>query len=323
MDNFDNILNNAPDEGLNGQPGRMAGNSVSEGADGSAAPGSAGQRLSAEEYAAKKKTEREAIYELSDNTAMEVAADSGRFRQYLDVQANFSRYSAVNALLILAQKPEATKLGDFDYWKNQNAYVGKGQTGISILEPGREYRREDGSVGVSYNIKKVFDVSQVDARKMKQAPVVARDERQILKALISQAPMKITGADELPDGLGARTDPDTGEIQVLKGMSFADTFRSLAHELCLAEADEAIGEGEVVDPRFTAYCASYVLCRKNGVDTKDYQFDSAGEIFGGMDAQAVKRELSQIRDAADAVSGRMARQLGAVTKAVKSREEAR
>jgi hypothetical protein len=59
------------------------------------------------------------------------------------------------------------------------------------------------------------------------------------------------------------------------------------------------------------------------VDTKDYRFDSASYMFEGMDAQEVKRELSQIRDAADAIAGRMAKQLDALARAAKSREEAR
>jgi hypothetical protein len=299
------------------------------------APQQGGQLLSKEDYAAKKQAERETVYELSDNTAIEVAGDGGRFRQYLDVQTQFDRYSAVNALLILAQfksskaagLAEATRLGDFDYWKNQGAYVGKGQTGISILEPGKEYERDDGSIGVSYNVKKVFDVSQVDARKIKTQPAPQFTERQILSALISKAPMKISGVDELPNGDGARTDPDTGEISVLKGMAFPDTFRAVAHELTLAEVNRESN----TDPQFTAYCASYMLCRKYGVDTQQYDFGSAPVQFADMEPQEVKHELSVIREAAETVHGRMSRQLDAIaktadldrSKAVKSRDEAR
>lgn len=282
------------------------------------------QRLSTEEYAAKKKAEREAVYELADNTAMEIAEDCQKFQQYLDVQTQFGRYSAVNALLILAQKPESTKLGDFDYWKSQGAYVNKGQSGISILEPGKEYQREDGSVGVSYNVKKVFDVSQVDARKIKTAPAPNFTERQLLQALISKAPAKINGVAELPQDLpvdmrrenGAATDPETGEIYVRKGMEFRDTFSAVALELCYAEAVNDISDAAV--PRFTAYCAAYMLCKKYGVDTQGFAFEDAPGTFdmiSDLNPQIMKHELSKIRDAADSVSGRMARQLDAVARA--------
>lgn len=38
-----------------------------------------------------------------------MASDSGKFQQYLDVQARFDRYTANNALLILAQRPDAER----------------------------------------------------------------------------------------------------------------------------------------------------------------------------------------------------------------------
>lgn len=60
-----------------------------------------------EAWAAKKKAERDEVYALADATAEEVCADGGKFRDYLNVQANFRHYSATNALLILATKPDA------------------------------------------------------------------------------------------------------------------------------------------------------------------------------------------------------------------------
>ena len=72
-----------------------------------------------EAWAAKKKAERDEVYALADATAEEVCADGGKFRDYLDVQANFRHYSATNALLILATKPDARRLGDKDFWRDQ------------------------------------------------------------------------------------------------------------------------------------------------------------------------------------------------------------
>lgn len=78
-----------------------------------------------EAWAAKKKAERDDIFFLADATAEEVSTDSGKFREYLDVQANFRNYSATNALLILAFNNSATKLGDKDFWRNQGVYIKK------------------------------------------------------------------------------------------------------------------------------------------------------------------------------------------------------
>ena len=281
MSNFDDLLKNSPaGEQANGQ-------------------------LSKEDYAAKKQAEREAVYELSDNAALEVAGNGDMFRQYLDVQSKFDRYSAVNALLIMAQMPEATRLGDFGHWKGQGGYVKSGESGISILEP-REYTKEDGSPGTGYNVKKVFDVSQVDTRKIRNTPPPSYTERQILGALISKYPMKITGVDELPGDRGAMTDHD-GSILVRKGMGFSDSFRAVANEM--AGAELATDPELSTEQEFCAYSATYLLCKKYGADTREFSFDNVGSVFDGMDAQEIRGELSLIRDAAGDISSRMAKAL--------------
>ena len=139
-------------------------------------------------WAAKKQQEREGVYLMIDTFADEMSGDGSLFQTYLDVQARFDRYSVSNAILIAAQCPEATKLADFDHWKESGVYVKRGADAITILEPGKEYEKDDGSTGVSYNVKKVFDISQTRAGQQ-PAPTVARDERLLLKALMNNAPL--------------------------------------------------------------------------------------------------------------------------------------
>jgi hypothetical protein len=120
MDNFDDILNTAPAK-QKPQP----------------------ERLSNEEYADKKQAEREALYERSDNAAHRVAGNGADFRNYLDAQSRLSRYSSVNTLLIMEVKPEATRLGDFNYWKEKGASIKANEKGIPILVR-NEYEKNDG-----------------------------------------------------------------------------------------------------------------------------------------------------------------------------------
>lgn len=112
-----------------------------------------------DEWAAQKKQERENAFALIDETAQHMTNDGELFQSYLDVQAHFDRYSVGNAILITAQKPDATQLADFKGWKDNGVYIKKGESGIVLLEPGEEYTKDDGSIGVSYNSKKVFDIS--------------------------------------------------------------------------------------------------------------------------------------------------------------------
>lgn len=168
----------------------------------------------------------------------------------------------------------------------------------------------------------MFDISQVDTRKLRITPPPHYGERQLLSALISKAPVKIIGVDTMPnyipDEIGATYDLVDKQILVRKGMGFFDTFKSVAQELCFV--DLSTGPDTQADPRFSAYCASYLLCKKYGVDVQDFFFEDAPGIFDGMDAQEIKGELSQIRDAAENISGRMARQLEAQQRAAKSQE---
>jgi len=140
-----------------------------------------------------------------------------------------------------------------------------------------------------------------------------------LAALVNKAPMKISSVDELPGTLGAVTEPETGEISVRRGMGFTDTFRSLAQELGYYEADRD-SDKIPANPSFVGYCAAYILCKKYGVETHDFEFAAAPGIFSGLNPQGVKRELSIIRDAADAISGRMAKQLETAQKAARGQE---
>lgn len=291
MANFDDLLNNAP-------------------AEETGAP-----QLSKEEYAAKKKAEREGIFELSDEAAQDVAADGGKFQPFLDLQARLDRYSAVNALLTFAQNPAASRLGGFDYWKRQNCSVKPGQTAISILEP-HEYTKEDNTPGTGYNVKKVFDISQVDTRKLRAVPPPHYTERQILSALVKSAPVAIVGVENLPEDVGAMRYDE--RIDVRRGMGFDDTFRSLTTEIAACDIEKH--EVPVENPEFTAYCASYLLCKKYGLDTQAFSFENVPDVFDGMDVQDIKGELSQVRDAAENISGRMARQLEAQQKAAKSND---
>ena len=286
MNNFDDLLTNAPAEGQ--------------------------RQLSKEDWVAKKQAERDAVFGLSDDAALAVAEDGGSFQQFLDVQATFGRYSAVNALLIYAQQEllpgkTATRIGDFDHWKGQGCNVKPGQKSISILEP-HEYIKDDGTPGNGYNVKKVFEISQVDTRKHKAKPSPSYSERQILAALVKSAPVAIVGVENLPDNVGAQRHDN--RIEVKKGMGFEDTFRSLALEVCAVEAES----------QFSAYSAAYILCQKNGVDVRGFNFSDAPTMFEDMDAQRIKGELAGIRDCADDISGRMARNLGALEKASRNQE---
>ena len=259
-------------------------------------------------WAARKQAEREGVYAMIDNYVQNMSKEGGLFQAYLDVQARFDLYSVSNAILIAAQCPEATKLADFDSWKASGVYVRRGEDAITIMEPGKEYQRDDGSVGVSYNVKKVFDISQTTARAKAQ-PSVSMDDRLLLKALISRPTVPIQMVDDLPNHMGALYDHDQQVVFVRRGMDAADIFRSVSKELAHAEIAAVTKDYTREGAAFAAYSVSYMLCREYGIDASGYDFSRLPDSFRESDAQSIRAVLSEIRDTAGNISSRMNRAL--------------
>ena len=140
------------------------------------------------------------------------------------------------------------------------------------MEPGKEYQRDDGSVGVSYNVKKVFDISQTRVAQ-RPAPAVVRDERLLLKALMNNAPCRFAISNELPEGVNVAYHPQEHTVYIRQGLDAPTIFRGLAQELARAHMDR--DEITCESPDFTAYSVSYMLCRRNGVPVEGFSFRTA------------------------------------------------
>ncbi|MCL6557595.1 MAG: hypothetical protein K6U74_02110, partial [Firmicutes bacterium] len=250
----------------------------------------------------------EQVYTMIDNAAGTVAQDGAKFQGYLDVQSRFDRYSVSNALLIFAQRPNATRIADFDSWKDQGAFIRKKESGFYILEPGEEYQREDGSTGTSYNPKKMFDIAQTGSSRKRETPNYP-DERTRIKALMDHAPVPIRISEDLPEGTNALYRPEAKEIQIRKGMDANSIYRALSQELAHAEMDKGDGSYSRSEHGFHAYSTSYLLCKQYGVDTGGYRFDRAPQMLEGMEPQEIRAQLSVIKEAAGEISGRMNRML--------------
>ena len=270
-----------------------------------------------EEWAAKKQQERTEAFEMLDNATEEAVANPETFRDYLLIQSRFGKYSVSNALLISYQNNEATYLADFETWKEKGVFVQKGERGITLLEPGNEFTREDGTTGFSINVKKVFDISQTNSERnySRRTP----DERRVLKALISSSPCDIRMTNELDGNVCARYVPKDDAIYIRQGLDGEDIFRSLSQEIVIANfAKNGVAREDCV---FTAYCATYVLCERNGFDTGDFDFEKVPEMFKDAEPKAIRGRLDKIRDSANELSQDMNRIMEEQQKAKRSRDD--
>ena len=255
-------------------------------------------------WAERKQNERQEVYALADKTALEVGADGDKFKAFLDVKSRLIHYSATNALLVLSQHPLATQLRDFDGWKKEGVSIKRGENHIKILEAGKSYAREDGSVGTGWKIKHVFDVSQTTA-KPKTSPSISYDDRVLLKALIAKAPVPIQGADELPGNMGAYFDSQKQTIFVRRGMDAHDIVRSLSKELAHAELALTKKDYSRENSALAAYSVSYIVSKRYGVDVSGYDFSMVPESVKNTDVQSFRTTLNEICDVSKEITGRM------------------
>ena len=271
-----------------------------------------------EEWAAAKQEQRKEAYELIDNTCSEMMANGDSFRQYLDVQGHFDRYSVNNAILVSAQMPEATQLKDYGSWKQSRVYVDKDAQKVTILEPGKEYQRDDGSKAVGYNAKIVYDVSQTSA-KDRQQPQEQKNMRELVSAMIDASPVSFVPVDDLE--LPAFYDSSQQTIFIKTGLSEEQLFVSMAKEVSAAVFDCKHKESRD-DSDFKSFCVAYMVSSRYGVDTKGFSFDKLPKEFEGMETQAFKGELGSMRDVLGEIQSDMYKSLEK-NKPPKSKEQER
>ena len=271
--------------------------------------GSNQPRLSKEEYAEKKKAEKERVYQMVDDTAMQIVNDPEKFRAFLDTQSRMDRYSAANALLIFNQLPEETQLKDFDDWGKDNVKIVKGAKSISILEP-VEYARQDGTTGVSYNVKKMFDVSQTNGR---QTPAVSvnRDPKALITTMLDACPVEVEATNELPfPNMAAFYNNEKQTLYVKRNVGDSVAVaQCVAQELGHAQLSINSDTYSRRDMGFQAVCIGYMLCKKYGVDTQNFAIDRIPESLEEKEPKEIRAELSKTRNAMSEINSRISEEL--------------
>lgn len=270
------------------------------------------------EWAAQKQAERKEAYELIDATCSEMAAGGDSFRQYLDVQGRFDRYSVNNAILVSAQKPDAAQLKDKGAWKANRVYVDKEAQKITILEPSKEYTRDDGTKAVSYNAKAVYDISETSAKSRQEAPE-PKSMRELVSAMIDASPVPFQPVDSLE--LPAFYDSEQQTIFVRTDLNEEQLFVSMSKEVAAAVFDFKHNESRG-DSEFKAYCVAYMVSSRYGVDTRGFRFDNLPKEYAEMETQDFKGELGFMRDVLGEIQTEMYKSLEK-NKPARNKEQAR
>ena len=271
-----------------------------------------------EQWAAQKQAQRKEAYDLIDNACSEMMSSGDSFRQYLDVQGRFDRYSVNNAILVSAQMPEATQLKEKAAWKQSRVYVNKDAQKVVILEPSKEYTREDGSKAVGYNAKEVYDISETSAKDRQEAQE-KKSMRELVSALIDASPVPFVPVADLE--MPAYYDSEQQSIFIRTGLNEEQLFVSMAKEVSAAVFDFKHNESREAS-EFKSYCVAYMVSSRYGVDTRGFNFSRLPKEPTEMDTQVFKGELGSMRDVLGEIQSEMYKSMEK-NKPAKSKEQER
>ena len=262
-----------------------------------------------EAWAAKQKEQRETLYERADRMADAVLDDPAALQRYLKAQALLGRSGVTNTLLLMEQCPGATRVHSFEEWQRMGRSVKRGEQASLVFERGREYVREDGSIGAFQNVKRVFDVRQTAGKPLRQPPI--HPVRNRLKALMTNTSVPVRLSDEISQSLGALYQEDKNAVQVARGLDGNDLFFVVARELARAETRAST---------FACDCVANIMCNRYGM-TPRYS-DQVPEEFANLEPQGKREVLVSVRNVACAMMERMDRSLSQILQPQEKRQDA-
>lgn len=267
------------------------------------------------EWAERKQKERNDAYTLIDSTALDIVSNLDKFKKYIDIQSKFDKYSVGNALLITAQMPNATKMKDFDGWKEAGGFVNKNAKGIIILEPGESYEKADGSVSQSFNPKRLFDISQTTVKN--NIKTNNYDEKLLLQALLHECPIEVKVKDKLENEKIADWNKDDNTLYVGRDSDTTAIFYAIAKELAKSSFDSN-NSSEIID--FKSSCISYMISKKYSLDNANIEIDRIPESLKDLNAKEIRNELSEIRSVMEDINSRMTQYFESISKNNKDKE---
>jgi len=222
--------------------------------------------------------------EALDNLAAALeAGQSDTLTAYLAAMGRFHDYSFGNVMLIVMQKPDATHVAGFNTWKKFSRFVKKGEKGIVIIAPMLIKPKEEAAASAEkdrtilrFKAVYVFDVSQTDGESLPEFARVGGNlngHTDRLKDLVREQGITLEYAETL---FGAKGRSHGGRIELLSGLSPAEEFSVLTHELAhemlhkgdrRSETSKTLRETEA---EAVAFVVSQAIGLETGTAASDY-----------------------------------------------------
>ena len=242
---------------------------------------------------------------------------SDRWAEWLAVQSRFHKYSFRNTLLILTQRPDASRVAGFRAWQSMGRQVAKGEKAIWILAPvTRKVGDVDpevqpdapdgkGRVLVAFKPACVFDIAQTYGEELPE--VCSRLEGEDITGAfgrltaVAQSIGYTVSVLDFPGTANGDCSFDQRLIRVREGNAPAQRVKTLAHEIAHAMLHENWTDRQVAE--LEAESIAFVVCSNLNLASDDYSFGYCASWAGGGDeaVAAIKASGERIQKTADAI----------------------
>nr|WP_306290381.1 DUF3560 domain-containing protein [Pseudoflavonifractor phocaeensis] len=217
---------------------------------------------------------------------------------YLDTIARYPQYSYFNSMLIHLQAPGAEQAQAYRAWKAEGRFVRPGEEGIMILAPcprrdtinqqvidpnthqpqftpdGTPVTSETEIIRPRFKAKAIFSLSQTE--QSEEAPKLELPE---LEEAVE------------PDGRAEFAVPR--DIGLIRDMTYSALEQSVPES-----DDEELMDIELDDPQLAAESAAYVVCRRYGLDTIEFDFQPVLDWSGDKELNDYKDFFRMVHKAA-------------------------
>ncbi len=204
------------------------------------------------------------------------------WQNWLNMCANFWRYSFHNQMLIALQYPAATRVAGFSTWKQFGRHVKKGEKGIRILAPiivkGKEGEDKllHAAALVGFKVVTVFDIAQTEGKELPELSHPLKGEApkgafEAVKLLVEGKGYTVS-FDKLDDGVYGYVN-NKKQIVLKEGEEPAQHFDTLCHEMAHAllghvENKELSRDEKELEAETTAW----IVCKNLGLVTNGSSF---------------------------------------------------
>ena len=215
--------------------------------------------------------------------------ESGDWRNYLFSQSKFHRYSFNNVLLILLQKPDASRIAGYQTWRELGRQVKRGERALQILAPLQRKRERENEKGESetfyavagFKTVSVFDISQTEGDDLPEIrSCLLGDDGGLSKHLLAfsnnnHVPVYFEPSLEGANGTCHFRQGKPVKITVDPLLPRLHQAKTLAHEIAhslLHGADQYRGHSQKSLIELEAESVAFIVTQHFGLDSSSYSF---------------------------------------------------